>query len=502
MRVPSEQASPALDGPPSGSGTAGGSDLDPSGGLPGLACLGLSLASFLSLSLLGPSLVQPPLGGSGAPWTFHVDPPPGPVLGLLVAGILLAGLGLALCFRAVSRGWSPRPGRLLAAGVLLAAAFSLTPPVGSSDHLNYAAYGHMVVSGLDPYVTTASDLVGSPYGRAVQEWRETPSIYGPLVTGVQALAALGGGDSPRLTVLLLSLVNGLAFVLTGLILYLRTRDEKARLRAVLLWSVNPLLLFHLVSGSHNDVLGVAAAVGALALFTAGTGNLWRAFGAGAAVGAAVAIKFPAGIVGGGPAWRLFTGRRFGELAALFGGAGLVVAVAYGLAGPHALDRVREAADSISLANPWHLVAGRDGGVLGLDLPRGLVSAGSLALMALLLWLLARALPEADPVLTVSASLVLAWLFAASYALPWYDGLGWALLAFLPWSRFDWCMLARTVALSLAYLPARDPRLAGLPDGLHWLVTGLRATVMPFVLASVLALLVWCCLRRPRPAPAL
>jgi hypothetical protein len=123
-------------------------------------------------------------------------------------------------------------------------------------------------------------------------------------------------------------------------------------------------------------------------------------------------------------------------------------------------------------------------------------------MALLLWLLARALPEADPVLTVSASLVLAWLFAASYALPWYDGLGWALLAFLPWSRFDWCMLARTVALSLAYLPARDPRLAGLPDGLHWLVTGLRATVMPFVLASVLALLVWCCLRRPRPAPAL
>ena len=101
-----------------------------------------------------------------------------------------------------------------------------------------------------------------------------------------------------------------------------------------------------------------------------------------------------------------------------------------------------------------------------------------------------------------AGLVLAWLFAASYALPWYDGLGWALLAFLPWSRFDWCMLARTVALSLAYLPARDPRLAGLPDGLHWLVTGVRATVMPFVLASVLALVVWCCLRRPRPAPAL
>jgi hypothetical protein len=286
VRVPSEQASPALDGPTSGSGTAGGSDLDPSGGLPGLACLGLSLASFLSLSLLGPSLVQPPLGGSGAPWTFHVDPPPGPVLGLLVAGILLAGLGLALCFRAVSRGWSPRPGRLLTAGVLLAAAFSLTPPVGSSDHLNYAAYGHMVVSGLDPYVTTASDLVGSPYGRAVQEWRETPSIYGPLVTGVQALAALGGGDSPRLTVLLLSLVNGLAFVLTGLILYLRTRDEKARLRAVLLWSVNPLLLFHLVSGSHNDVLGVAAAVGALALFTAGTGTLDRPGGCPPAAGSA------------------------------------------------------------------------------------------------------------------------------------------------------------------------------------------------------------------------
>ncbi|WP_157963531.1 polyprenol phosphomannose-dependent alpha 1,6 mannosyltransferase MptB [Actinocorallia populi] len=498
----SEQAPPALDGSPARPRTGGGTALTPPGGTPGLVCLGLSLAAFLALSLLGPSLVQPALGGSGPPWTFHVDPAPGPVLALLVAGILLAGLGLALCFRAAARGWSPRPGLLLAAGAVLAAVFSLSPPVGSSDHLNYAAYGHMIVSGLDPYVTTATDLGDDPYGDAVQEWRDTPSIYGPLVTGVQALAALAGGDSPRLTVLVLSLVNGLAFVLTGLILHLRTRDERARLRAALLWTLNPLLLYHLVAGSHNDVLGITAAVAALALFTAGTGGAWRAFGTGAAVGMAVATKFPAGVVGGGPAWRLLTRRRFGELAALLAGAGLVVAVGYGLVGPHALDRVREAADSISLANPWRLLAGRDGGVLGLDLPRSFVSAGSLVLLVVLVWLLVRALPEADPVLAVSAALVLAWLFAASYALPWYDGLGWAVLAFLPWSRFDWCMLARTVALSLAYLPARDPRLAGLPDGLHWLVTGVRATVMPFVLATVLVLLVWCCLRRPRPAPAL
>jgi hypothetical protein len=187
------------------------------------------------------------------------------------------------------------------------------------------------------------------------------------------------------------------------------------------------------------------------------------------------------------------------MGGLFGGAFLVALVAFGTAGGHAFDQVRKAADRVSLASPWHLIAGPGGGVFGLDVPRIIVSLGSLALLGWLVWLLAKALPGEQTV-RISAALVLAWLFSAGYALPWYDGLGWALLAFLPWSRFDWLLLARTAALSLAYLPARRSDVIGLPSDLLWLEQDLRSDVMPFVLTALLAALVWTCLRRPAQGP--
>ena len=60
----------------------------------------------------------------------------------------------------------------------------------------------------------------------------------------------------------------------------------------------------------------------------------------------------------------------------------------------------------------------------------------------------------------------AWLAAWPYVLPWYDGLGWALLALLPWAplpwaALDWLVLARTAALAFGYLPAGD-RAASRP----------------------------------------
>ncbi|GAA3212584.1 hypothetical protein GCM10010468_32020 [Actinocorallia longicatena] len=469
----------------------------------GLAGIGLSLAAFLWLALAGPSAVQPRLPGGGAPWMFHVDPSPYLAISLMAAGIVVGAAGTGCCLVAARRGWRPRTAWLLGAGIAVAALFAVTPPVGSSDHLNYAAYGHMAVEGLNPYTTTAEEL-GGPFGGAVEEWRTTPSIYGPILTWIQSGAAWIGGESVRTTVFVLSLLNGVAFVLVGLVLYLRTRDEGARLRGLLLWTVNPLLLFQLVSGAHNDVWGIAAAVLALTVFTRGAATLWRTFGTGLIVGAAVAIKLPAGLVGGGPAWHLLrSARDLRGTAVLFGGAGLTFGVAYGIVGLKGFDQVRHASDFISLANVWHLFGGAGGGVLGMDLPKPLISILSLCLLLYLVRLLSRALPSGDDrdVLRVAAALVLAWLFAATYALPWYDGLGWALLALLPWSRFDGVLLLRTSLLSLAYLPARAPLKAGLPDDLHWLVTGLRASVMPLVSAAVLALLIWTCLRPPRRVPA-
>jgi len=125
----------------------------------------------------------------------------------------------------------------------------------------------------------------------------------------------------------------------------------------------------------------------------------------------------------------------------------------------------------------------------------------------LLLLLVRALPKEDALVPgaeerrVAAAIALAWLLAAPYALPWYDGFGWALLALLPWTRIDWILLAHTTALSLAYLPARAPARIRLPDDLEWLFTVVRPTVVPWTLLAILTALVAACLRSSGRSPA-
>jgi hypothetical protein len=512
-------------------------------GAAGLGAIGVGLGAFLATALLGPSAMEPALPGPAGepPYSLAAHPSPYLVIGLVALGVLAGATGLGLCLLAIRRGWSCPPRPLLIAGLVVAAAFAVLPPVGSGDHLNYAVYGRMAVTGHDPYSTAARDLPGDPIAAVVEPpWREEPSIYGPIATAQEAFASWIGGDSVRLTVFMLSLTNALAFAAVGLLLYRlagRTgsgRTGAGRLRAVLLWTGNPLLLFHMVSGAHNDVLAIAAAVGALAIFSGGppgARSMPRLLATGGLLGAGAAIKLPAALAGGGPAWTLLTatagaarsGRaRLAALAALGGAAAVVAVLAYVPAGAHAFDQVQRASRSVSLATPWHLVDV----ALGRGAHRPIIQAGSLVLLVLLAGLLLRLLPpgergergahgerdgeRGDESHRIAAALVVAWLFAAPYALPWYDAFGWALLALLPWSAVDGLLLARTAALSLAYLPARDPRVVRLPDGLSWLFTVVRPTIIPWALTAILGVLValaaW---RRPprsrprradRPAP--
>ena len=102
------------------------------------------------------------------------------------------------------------------------------------------------------------------------------------------------------------------------------------------------------------------------------------------------------------------------------------------------------------------------------------------------------------------AVVLAWLVAWTYVLPWYDSLAWALLALLPWlpapwATLDWLVLARTTVLALGYLPARG---ITLPPGLDWTRTVIRTGVTPVLLLATAVLLVMVLRsgRRERIAP--
>jgi hypothetical protein len=519
-------------------------------GRAGLALTALSIAATIVTGLAGPSAMEPALPGRQGqpPWDLGLQLPPAAAIGLAAAALAAGTAGLGLCLHALRRGWTVSPRAVLAAGLTAAAVITLVPPFGSSDQLSYAAYGRMVVTGHDPYLTTPAMLarLGDPVARAVQDWRGSPSVYGGLATGGQALASWIGGDSARLTVFVLSLLGLAAFAGTGLLLHLLTRGSRPRqLRAGLLWTLNPLLLQVLVAGAHVDSQAVASAVAAIAVFALGMPNekvrarpfpsLGVAAAAGALAGLACAVKLSFLLVAAGLvvaallAWwprPPSAGRpgRWRPLALAVGGvmAGFMVTAAAALLpwGPQSAGPALRAGSYVSIGSPWRAARSGLRLLVGEGHADSLVRAGAIVLAAALLALFARPLRRlvgavtdapaaADPAgvasvtaaqLTVLAGascfvIGFAWLVAWPYVLPWYDGLGWALLALLPWTprpwaALDWLVLARTAALAFGYLPARG---ITLPSGLGWLRSVVRTGVTPAALlaaAVTLVLVLW------------
>ena len=548
----------------------------------GLAASAASVALTFAVAVCGPSVMEPALPGRPGqpPWSFAAAPSPYLVVAMTAAAIAAGIVGLVLTMHAARRGWPVSPRLILVAGIVLVAALALVPPFGSSDHLSYAAYGRMVVTGHNPYTTTPAALarLGDPVARAVQDWRNSPSDYGSLATGGQALASLIGGTSVRLTVFVLSLLNALAFAVTGLLLHWLARGDRARqLRAALLWTANPLLLQVLVAGAHVDSQAIAFCVAALAVFALRIINggapaspvrqALAAAGAGALIGLGFAVKATMALAGAGLAiacllaWRWQRSQRreqrpavggrpgWQEPVVLLGGlaAGFCLTAGASVAvwGPGSLRPALRAGSYVSIGSPWRTVRFALRLATGEGIAEDVVKTAAIVLAAALLALLLWSVRTLDPAAWPGAVRVLrnratgpaapatpaavaaaagtpgqpegsgavraehglaagseflppalapavvfaigfAWLLAWPYVLPWYDGLGWALLALLPWSRLDWLLLARTTALAFGYLPARG---IALPAGLGWLRPVARNGITPVVLLAVIVALV-------------
>ena len=503
-------------------------------GRAGLAAMAASVALTFAVAVMGPSVMEPVLPGRAGqpPWAFAAHPPAYPAAGLTAAALAAGALGLVLALRAVRGGWSFPARAVLLAGLVAAVALTLVPPFGSSDQLSYAAYGRMLVTGHNPYTTTPAQLaaLGDPVARAVQDWFTTSSVYGPLATGVQGLTALAGGTSARLTVFVLGLANLAAFTGTALLLHRMTRRDPARqLRAALLWAANPLLLQLLIAGAHVDGQAVVFAVAAVAvLFGPWSGERapippWsRAALAGALAGLGFAVKVSDLLAGAGLAVALVlrtraAGHRAGPaLAALAAGFAVTAGAALAIGGPAMWRPLSRESDLVSIGSPWRAIRSGVHLIVAGTAATDLIKAGAVALAVLLAVLVIRGLPgAADPDggvagpggtvaergAAVAFAVVLAWLFAWPYVLPWYDALAWALLALLAWPPVvagvawgttaaegaGWLLLARTTALGLGYLPARQAD-ATLPRGLSWLQPVVRHGVTPAVLAAATVLL--------------
>ncbi|WP_239161731.1 glycosyltransferase 87 family protein [Acrocarpospora phusangensis] len=437
-----------------------------------LWCVAGSLLLTITIALLGPSAMVPGLPGPSwqPPYSLGVQPDGHLVIALAAAALALGAIGL---LTGLSRAAAaPEPRRLLITGGTVAAVLAFLPPFGSADHLNYAAYGWLATHGFDPYVTVPADIPLS----WVEEWTNTPSVYGPVATAAQALATWLGG-SVRMTVFLLALLNAAAFIATACLLHRATRHDPVRQRrAALLWTVNPLVVYHLSAGMHVDTLAIVFMIAALAV----TPPVRR----GILLGLGVAVKVTVGLVALGPAWE--SRRNLPRLALLAGVATATAGLAYALAGPHAFDQILNASKSISWATPWKLVQYGLQGLFGPGAYRIWIQIASLLLLVGLAWGLVRRLGQ--DAAAVSLACVAAWLFATPYALPWYDGLAFALLALVPATALDGFLAVRLAVFSFAYLPARQ---AQQPADLDWLVDVVRARLVPWtLLALTVALGVW------------
>jgi hypothetical protein len=524
-------------------------------GTAGLVAIGVSVVCTFAVAVAGPSVMEPVLPGwaGSPPWSLGLHSSPYLAVGLTAAGLATGTLGLVLVLRAIRSGWSVPARAILVAGLLAAAALTLVPPFGSSDHLSYAAYGRMLVTGHNPYTTTPAQLaaLGDPVARAVQDWWGTPSVYGPLATAIQGLASLAGGTSVRLTVFVLGLANLAAFAVTALLLHRMTRHDPAQqLRAALLWTCNPLLLQVLVAGAHVDgqavVFGVAAVAvmfgkGGLGGFVSpkgglggwvspkggpggwvppeeGAGGSWgvvpptsRAAAAGVLVGLGFAVKVTTALVGVGLAiaLMLILGRQWRRLvprlAALGAGFAVTAGAAVAIGGSAMLRQSSRASDMVSIGSPWRVIRTIIHLAVTGTAATDIVKFGAIALMVALAVLLIRGLPSGAGG-TAAFALALAWLFAWPYVLPWYDALAWALLPLVPLvpgtaaAGLAWLLLARTAALGFGYLPARQTD-AALPSGLGWLQPVIRHGVTPAVLAVATAWLVVLMVRSGRSAGA-
>jgi hypothetical protein len=458
-------------------------------------------AGLLRRSWMPPTLAMPSFG---PPWEITTLVSPRPIYVALWAGGALAAAGVIGGLVAARRGL-PIPLRtLLVAAGLCALVMTALPPFGSTDTLDYSIYGHIAALGRSPYVMTPLQYRNLVHltTSVPHDWIRDPSVYGPLGTAEQLLAAKLGGALLVRDAFWLKVFNLLAFA--G-IAYAADRLNRGRptdrVRVHLLWTVNPFILWGLIAGGHVDV--IACAVGLAGLLVVDRRLISRplvcAFAAGACVGAAVDIKAVFALYGAGVAWALL--RKPSQLLAAGAGAAVILVPSYAVAGERAIKAITTRA-SVGYGYGFY---GYIFNHIGISL-KDAVPAAIVLLLPVGLLALAR-FPEAGvrDRMAVRAALALsiAWLLVWPHQFAWYSVMAICLLLFFPASRLDWISLAWLAALTIADMPGVGTNQKWrVGEALLQVQYNLLVRVAPLVMLACLIALVYCCVTQNWRGPQL
>jgi len=320
-------------------------------------------------------------------------PIPNPVDGLRIIGLLsrigpaalacsYTGIGLiVLCWVLIGRLAAPgRPRRLSRSQLshtlaMWAVPLLVTPPLFSRDVYSYLAIGSMMAHGFNPYQYGPYDTLGDadPYAHQVDvRWQHTPSPYGP----VYLLIAQGVVDLAHQSVIVGVLLQRL-IELVGVALIVWALPRLARIcgfdpvAALWLGALNPLVLFHLIGGGHNESLMLGAMLAGIVIaweWTVVGGVVLIGLGVGIKATAAMTLAFLVIMLAlrAGGRWRdLFRcGLQVGAVAALtFAAFTWLAGVGFGWVA--ALGAPGTVRSFLSVSTSLGVIAGQSGLLLGL-----------------------------------------------------------------------------------------------------------------------------------------
>lgn len=131
-------------------------------------------------------------------------------------------------------------------------------PILSRDVFSYLMQGAMVRDGFDPYTEGASVDPGPMLLEVSRDWRNTTTPYGPLHLWISESITSLVGDNVSLGILLYKALSlGGFLVLCWAIPRIAAKLGGSPTVAVWLSVANPLMVFHLVGGMHNESVMVA-----------------------------------------------------------------------------------------------------------------------------------------------------------------------------------------------------------------------------------------------------
>ncbi len=213
--------------------------------------IGASLPSSpFKLEMPGVWFFGEPATNAGSRWGVYFS------LAAVYGGLLL----FMRVWWGMLRLYRRRPGvpfrKMMGVFALWALPMLVIAPLFSRDAYSYAAQGEMVSHHMNPYLYGPFQLGNNAYTAPVDPlWGNAPAPYGPLFLQIDGFFARITFHNELATIVLLRLL-----ALVGVVLIAVCVPRLARLyhrdgaELFTLMVLNPVTIFHLVGGAHNDAL--------------------------------------------------------------------------------------------------------------------------------------------------------------------------------------------------------------------------------------------------------